>query len=218
MALSLLPSTMQHLPCAVKEKYCSALSGGYLVFSQTHLAIIHTNGVPFQLRYCPALSKKPRGSSSIAQPTSKPNPFLNPSKDLLVAQIPRGTPSHNIVINKFPVIPHHFILTTIDFKPQTSLLEEQDLGATYSCLSEWEAGTGVDTNSRRPRLFAFFNSGEHSGASQPHRHIQFLPVEDMAAGQESDGWTLLVDDIFPRPGMSNHGEFHYIPTDTLRSY
>ncbi|KAI9866418.1 MAG: bifunctional AP-4-A phosphorylase/ADP sulfurylase [Trichoglossum hirsutum] len=203
---------MQHLRCAVKKKYCSALSGGHLTFSPTHLAIIHINGVPFQLRYCPALSKKPQhASSSTAQTTDKPNPFLNPSNDLLVAQIPSDEPTHNIVINKYPVIPHHFILSTVIFKPQVNLLEEQDLGAAYSCLKEWEVGTSETTNSRKPRLFAFFNSGEHSGASQPHRHIQFLPVEDIAADQESDGWSLLADDIFSGPGVSDRGEFSSLP-------
>ncbi|KAH0565813.1 hypothetical protein GP486_000782 [Trichoglossum hirsutum] len=198
---------MQHLQSAVKKKYSSALSGRHLTFSPTHLAIIHVNGVPFQLRYCPALSKKPQqASSSTAQTTDKPNPFLNPSDDLLVVQIPSDKPTHNIVMNKYPVIPHHFILSTTAFKPQTGLLEEQDLGTAYSCLREWEAGTSETANSRKPRLFAFFNSGEHSGASQPHRHIQFLPVEDMAADQESDGWSLLADDIFSETDVSDQCE------------
>ncbi|KAH0537405.1 hypothetical protein FGG08_005804 [Glutinoglossum americanum] len=202
---------MQHLQSAVKERYRSALSGGHLVFSPTHLAVIHAGGVPFQLRYCPALSKKPQAPPT-AQPANKPNPFLNPSKDLLVAQIPNVIPTHNIIINKFPVIPHHFILSTIVFKPQTDLLEGQDLGVAYSCLQEWEASAGATIGLGRPSLFAFFNSGEHSGASQPHRHIQFLPIEDMAPDQENDGWSLLADDIVPASGIPSRGEFHSLLT------
>jgi ATP adenylyltransferase len=42
-------------------------------------------------------------------------------------------------------------------------------------------------------LFAFFNSGDHSGASQPHRHLQFLPLENMVHGSQTSGWVLLLD-------------------------
>lgn len=55
-------------------------------------------------------------------------------------------------------------------------------------------------SSKERRLYAFFNSGKHSGASQPHRHLQFLPIEDMAGGQAGHGWSLLVDQIMS--GMS----------------
>lgn len=40
-------------------------------------------------------------------------------------------------------------------------------------------------------LFAFFNSGEFSGASQPHRHIQLLPVARMREGLEDGEWDVL---------------------------
>ena len=40
-------------------------------------------------------------------------------------------------------------------------------------------------------LFAFFNSGEFSGASQPHRHIQLLPVSRMREGLEGEEWDVL---------------------------
>lgn len=43
-----------------------------------------------------------------------------------------------------------------------------------------EKGSGQKLGGeRKKRLFAFFNSGDFSGASQGHRHLQFLPVEGM---------------------------------------
>lgn len=98
--------------------------------------------------------------------------------------MPRAKPTHNLVLNKYPVISNHFILATKDNKPQTNLLEVDDLKLTYACLQAWEE----DGQS----LFAFFNSGKHSGASQPHRHVQFLPVEDMA-GEERSDWRVLCE-------------------------
>ena len=92
------------------------------------------------------------------------------------------------------MIPKHFILATKEYKAQTDLLEEDDLEATWKVLHDWEAdetelgdGDGDDDDDGKSllrkthnrRLFAFFNSGDFSGASQGHRHLQFLPVEGM---------------------------------------
>lgn len=109
------------------------------------------------------------------------------------------------MLNKFPVIPNHFILATKRFEKQTDLLEKEDLGIAYACLEAWDDPGHADENDvteekEERRLFAFFNSGEESGASQPHRHIQFLPIEDMRDQQEdaesakrSASWKPLID-------------------------
>jgi ATP adenylyltransferase len=92
------------------------------------------------------------------------------------------------VLNKFAIVPEHFILATKEFKEQTHILEPADLEATLACIRAFEAAKQDDG------LFAFFNSGEHSGASQPHRHIQLLPVDRMRDGLESGpAWTVLAD-------------------------
>jgi ATP adenylyltransferase len=98
------------------------------------------------------------------------------------------------VLNKFPINPHHFILATKEYKEQTHMLEEDDIEAAYACLKKYsQAGE---------ELFGFFNSGEHSGASQPHRHIQFLPVESMQSGmRSSDEWNVLADSLAKKPSM-----------------
>jgi ATP adenylyltransferase len=86
------------------------------------------------------------------------------------------------------VIPDHFILATTPFKEQTYLLEEDDIGAVYECLKAYR--------NNDQELFGFFNSGDHSGASQPHRHIQFLPVESMRSGvPDGAKWEVLTDSL-----------------------
>jgi len=101
-----------------------------------------------------------------------------------------------LVLNKFPIIAGHFILATKDYKEQTDDLEELDLEATFACLRLWEEGNG---SSRSTKLFAFFNSGEHSGASQPHRHIQFLPMDSILEGFDGPETPQLA--AFISPGM-----------------
>lgn len=110
----------------------------------------------------------------------------------MVARLPNELDAtHNLLLNKYPVIPRHSIVSTIGFKRQTDFLDSQDLDVTYSCLQAWE---GQSTEESPSRLFAFFNSGEHSGASQPHRHLQLLPVEDMMdSGSRDTGWQPLID-------------------------
>ena len=166
-----------------------------------------------------------KNSDSAPNPTpkAKPDPFKDPPAELLVAEVrlpsghhvsneddddgTSGEPTHLIVLNKFPIIPHHFILATREDKPQTDRLEPEDLGVTYSCLRAWREGGDDEKEEEKEKarvgvkrsLFAFFNSGEHSGASQAHRHLQFVSVEDMVDGLDGEGsWTSLIDLILSK--------------------
>jgi ATP adenylyltransferase len=141
------------------------------------------------LRFCPTLAKKPTPKHDETTPKSKIDPFENPPPALHLADIPTSSPSHLLVLNKFPIIAEHFILATKSNKKQTHVLEQDDLEAAYACLKAWQDGA----DGKQKRLFAFFNSGEHSGASQPHRHLQFLPIENMRDGEATSGWDLLID-------------------------
>lgn len=97
------------------------------------------------------------------------------------------------MLNKFAVVHEHFILATKEFKEQTHVLEEADLESTLSCIEAYENARDP-TRTEDDGLFAFFNCGEHSGASQPHRHIQLLPVDRMRDGLESGArWNVLAD-------------------------
>lgn len=134
--------------------------------------------------------------------SKKFDPFDNPPSDLLIADIPTSNPTHLLVLNKFPVIADHLIIATKVNKQQTWLLEEDDLDATYSCLKAWEEEV---EEGRQNRLFAFFNSGDHSGASQPHRHLQCLPVERMHQEKDRGAWEILIDSIEKESTRSDYG-------------
>ena len=163
------------------------------------------------------MARKPRPSSAESGDSDsnrKPDPFENPAADLLVAALPKKEPSHNLVLNKYPVIPNHSIIATKTSKPQTDVLEEDDLAVTHACLGAWSEGS---SHHSPRRLFAFFNSGEHSGASQAHRHLQFLPFEDMSGSATTrEGWELLVDKMNrPFPEKPN---FLHNPSLPFRHY
>lgn len=195
------------LPSIVKRKFEAAKASSDLIFSPTDVALIRTsNGIPashiqatapniqlmksqFQLRYCPSLAKKPLPKLAGATPKQKIDPFENPPEALHLVDIPTTNPTHFLVLNKFPIISQHFILATKLNKKQTHVLEQDDLEATYACLKAWHE----EGDEPQRRLLAFFNSGEHSGASQPHRHLQFLPVERMRDTEKTNGWNMLID-------------------------
>ncbi|KAK7745616.1 bifunctional AP-4-A phosphorylase/ADP sulfurylase [Diatrype stigma] len=190
-----------NLPALVKAAFQKARSNGDLTYYPTQATILTVGSVPFQLRYSPALAAKPKAP---VQPRDQPaaakpfNPFADPDPALLVAALP---PSHRLVLNKFAVVPEHFILATRAFKPQTHVLEPADVAAAYACIDAYARADGGQQD-----LFVFFNSGQHSGASQPHRHLQLLPVARMRDGLErverGGGWDVLADKLGGGEGAS----------------
>ncbi|KAH8595642.1 HIT-like domain-containing protein [Bisporella sp. PMI_857] len=178
-------ASLNNLPVLIRDRFKSAHEHGDLNFFETRVTILQCYGSLFQLRFSPALANKPKNTKP-REPGERPvNPFLNPEEALLVTEL--GS-SHIIVLNKFSIIPGHFILVTKEYKPQTELLEEDDVAAAYNCIKAYQ--------NYGEELFGFFNSGEHSGASQPHRHIQFLPVEAMRTGIENElKWDILADSL-----------------------
>ena len=93
------------------------------------------------------------------------------------------------MLNKYAVVPEHFLLVTAAFAPQTHLLSAADLAAARACALAYR--------DRGAELFVFYNSGPHSGASQPHRHLQLLPVARMREGLDAveggAAWGVLAD-------------------------
>ncbi|KAJ5157836.1 uncharacterized protein N7482_008936 [Penicillium canariense] len=232
----------ENLSALVGRRFTAAKEGGHLIFSSTYLSIITAAGIPvccqaspsypelpnrhntlsnmaniqYQLRYCPALARKPsnlKPNASSDPDPPKPDPFETPSPDLLLASFPPQNPTHALVLNKFPVIPNHFILATKSWKAQTDLLEPVDLDSTYACLRAWDtSSSGSNAGHTSPslssnRLFAFFNSGDDSGASQPHRHLQFLPVEAMHQ-PGTDSWAPLIDLVTAQPHNPSSFQSH----------
>ncbi|KAK8132985.1 HIT-like domain-containing protein [Apiospora kogelbergensis] len=204
-----------NLPSLVKAAFEKARAAGDLTYYPTQVAILKPRpGLTFQLRFSRALASKPKPSPSNDDDKEKKqqkkpfNPFENPLPSMTIAQLP---PSHVLVLNKFAIVPEHFILATSAVKPQTHVLEADDVAAAYACIQAYhEAAAGADDHGDR-ELFAFFNSGPHSGASQPHRHIQLLPVAQMRAGLDAadrgSDWGVLVDALSARRPVAGGGGY-----------
>ncbi|KAJ6259603.1 hypothetical protein Dda_5241 [Drechslerella dactyloides] len=180
--------------------YRRALKAGAVHFSETEVHNLSHDGINYQIRYAPNLLKKPVANLAADRPPPpKANPFLPPDAALYISPV---QDTHYVVLNKFPVHPGHFILATADFRHQNHPLATSDLSAILAVLKNWNTDIPSDDNDAPDEarlqncLYGFFNSGANSGASQPHRHVQFLPVtvDEMTSlwptrlfGDEDDG-------------------------------
>ncbi|KIJ68141.1 hypothetical protein HYDPIDRAFT_107802 [Hydnomerulius pinastri MD-312] len=167
---------------AIPERFQVAQTSGDLLFFPSEVHKHEEIGVEFELRLCIALQKKPvernaEGEVLLSKqpsPSEKKDPFEPPyTPNLHVGDLSfeddDGKTEYAVLLNKYSVVPHHFLLVTKEFRPQTSPLLPQDLVQTYQLL--------LAARQANKRYIAFYNCGENSGASQPHKHIQFTEVE-----------------------------------------
>ncbi|KAI1785774.1 HIT-like protein [Ganoderma leucocontextum] len=166
----------------LSDSFEKARTSGDLLFFPSTLHTHAENGIEFQIRLCPALQNKPRlptpdfspdAPSPEEQEKKRHDPFAPPyNPNLLLGEVRDEGEGNEYVIlfNKFSLVPHHFMLVTKEFRSQTSPLFPPDLVQAYLFL--------VAAKKAGRKFFAFYNCGDLSGASQPHKHVQLLPIDD----------------------------------------
>lgn len=133
----------------------------------TDFQYLEDGGIRFLVRVVRQLASKPRPSRNrTLEDAAKKNPFLPYDPDLYVAD---ASPTHVCLLNKFNVVDHHLLIVTRAFEEQETYLRRRDFEALWTCLAEFE-GLG------------FYNSGVVAGASQPHKHLQLVPLPLDPAG------------------------------------
>jgi ATP adenylyltransferase len=185
----------------LRAVYDTSGACGARIHSQTSVHVQREEGVEFVLRVLPALKAKPQGgggAGGAAKGGAKPpppqtNPFLPYDPRLFVSNL---SPTHCLLLNKFDVVPLHSLVVTRDFEAQTEPLNARDLGATWAAMAALAAaeasapsrdGAGGAAAGDDTGALAFYNCGEHSGRSQPHKHVQVVPLPFLGEGEEGDG-------------------------------
>lgn len=169
-----MPSLPQTFASDLQEKYTSALALGNLVFNGDNavneIVTADIDGTPYKscLTLLASLTHRPEKGTVDA------NPFAKPEPELTVADSFGDEDQFKLVLNKFPVVPYHFMLVTKEFKSQNTPLSPDELCATFSVLKALEQAKSQDNKN----WFAFYNCGPESGASQPHKHVQFMTIPD----------------------------------------
>jgi len=134
------------------------------------------------------------GTAKVVETIVNRDPFLPPFTSLLVGEmkdtLEEDGEGYVVLLNKFALIHGHFLLVTkgnppyfnahticgrlyltsnSEYQSQSHPLTPSQLVQTYLLL--------LAAQSRHKQYFAFFNCGNLSGASQPHKHVQFIPGE-----------------------------------------
>ncbi len=159
MDIVLSPGTLWSALC---QRAAEAVASGALHSIETHQAILNDDDLTFVVRAVSSLQRKRRHQSA-ANDSAAPrpvNPFLPYEQALFVADV---STQHVALLNKFNVIDHHLLLITREFEHQETVLTFADFAALWSCLQEYPA-------------LGFYNGGAVAGASQPHKHLQLVPL------------------------------------------
>lgn len=135
-------------------KHCGAIQA-----ISTTPEVIQQSGVTFQIRVLKTLAMKTLAAAS----QKNFDPFLPYDPDLFVAEVSK---THVALLNKFNVVEPHLLIVTRAFEPQEALLTYEDCEALLFCLAEFD-GVG------------FYNAGTAAGASQPHKHLQLIPISSL---------------------------------------
>ncbi|KAJ2447985.1 bifunctional AP-4-A phosphorylase/ADP sulfurylase [Coemansia sp. RSA 2336] len=147
------------LDIRVRQCYTRAVAQGALLFTESTVSKHREHGEVFEVRFVPALAKKPS-----SKPKGAANPFLPYDERLHVTEL--GS-THHLLLNKYCVVPHHLLITTAEFRQQGEPLSQDDFSAVLATI-----------NNLSSRNIVFYNSGDKSGASQPHKHLQVLPMPE----------------------------------------
>jgi ATP adenylyltransferase len=136
----------------------TARASGALQSIATAFETLEQGGICYALRVVDNLRRKQ--AAAAAPRTDKPaNPFLPYEPALYVTHV---QPGHVLLLNKFNVIEPHLLLVTADFESQRAPLTIADFAAA------------AQLDARLDGLL-FYNGGGRAGASQPHKHLQWVP-------------------------------------------
>lgn len=141
-----------------------ALASGALQPLDLDHVVLDDDGLKFVVRWP---SSEVQKKDVVLAPPGGPrdpnfNPFLPPDPELTVGPVGRH---HTAILNKFPVSPRHLVLARTKFQEQQTGMASEDFHALAAVMS---ACGGV----------GFFNGGTAAGASQRHKHVQWIPQMD----------------------------------------
>lgn len=149
-----LPGTGAALMRRVEAVAAAARASGALQPIATRVEFLADSGIEYGLRVVEQLRRKRSDTR-----TAPANPFLPYDPALYVGHLP---PRHVLLLNKYNVIEPHLLAVTETFEPQSAALDAGDFAAACALLGRLDG-------------LVFYNGGRRAGASQPHKHLQWVP-------------------------------------------
>lgn len=180
-------------PLWIKARECSdtARKSGELCTIPTKKLYLEENHIQFLIRQ---MEERQWRKPSASEQKKRTNPFLPYNSALKVMDL--GV-NHVCLLNKFNVCPNHLLIISKAFEPQNSPLTFEDFLRLWDCLDSY------------PSL-GFFNSDPASGASQPHKHLQTVPLP-MEGGADQLPITPLLNTMITHPVYRKLSRFPRLP-------
>ncbi|MCJ1230831.1 hypothetical protein MMC12_007505 [Toensbergia leucococca] len=149
-------------------KFDEAVANSRLSWAPTTPIHQTDNGFHFQYRTCPQFLHKPQLPDPESVEHTATSDISNPSS-LHITSIP---PSHNLILNVYPVLrPSYLLLTTSPTHQQTSSLDLSDVNAAWTALDRLESDGSDDGE----QYMMIYNCGRKAGCSRSHKHMQLFP-------------------------------------------
>jgi sulfate adenylyltransferase (ADP) / ATP adenylyltransferase len=155
-----IPVAVPNLWQMTRDRTRSALACGSLQSIPTHYEWLESGGVKFLVRVVDNIQRRVEARREQTKKGPDFNPFLPYEPELFVCDL---GPNHVCLLNKFNVVEHHLLIITRHFESQETLLTRSDFAALWTVLREIDG-------------LAFYNGGALAGASQPHKHLQVIPL------------------------------------------
>jgi ATP adenylyltransferase len=188
---------------AIDARSAAALATGALQPVAAEQTEMEDAGMRFIVRWVSSLAVKDAAKAATAPATPAPkadtpvaipggprdpnfNPFLKPDPELTVGPI--GT-EHVAILNKFPLCDRHLVLARRAFEEQLLPLARSDFAALAEIMIE-AGGIGL------------YNGGTAAGASQRHKHVQWMPDTEGNASLRLFAAGLPTD--LPEHGVARH--------------
>jgi ATP adenylyltransferase len=154
------------------ERTQTAIACGALKSIPTSYEFIEQDGINFLIRIVTNLDRKKKDKRQQEQRSKetgeKFNPFLPYDENLFVSNL---SDTHLCLLNKFNVVDYHLLIVTRAFEEQEDWLNLADFEAMQIVLSEIDG-------------LAFYNGGKLAGSSQPHKHLQVVPLPLVEGGEK----------------------------------
>ena len=155
----------------IRESESTALENGFLKSYTPKPSIKMMDDLKYVVCLAENLANKPNNNKGGSKGKSKNsfNPFAGPFQsgahvfDLGVSN------EYRLILNKFPVLPHHVLLISSEWVTQTDPLTASDLKMAWNVFESLR----MEDDNQNPMMF--LNSGKMSGATQMHRHLHLIP-------------------------------------------
>eukprot|EP00792_Barthelona_sp_PAP020_P012376 TRINITY_DN701_c0_g1_i1.p1 TRINITY_DN701_c0_g1~~TRINITY_DN701_c0_g1_i1.p1 ORF type:complete len:323 (+),score=80.29 TRINITY_DN701_c0_g1_i1:347-1315(+) len=153
---------LNNIIMALKQKSIQALEKAQLIPLRSDVSVLkwcEESEVYLSLRVAvPGLYSKENELKWMHQKIQ--DPFTDSHTELYLETL---NEDYYLTLNKYPAVEGHGLMVTHKFIPQFLPLDYKELYLMFEVT-------------KRNNCFTFINIGRNSGASQPHRHMQVLPL------------------------------------------